>query len=73
MAAGDHGVGQRQAARSRVAVPEQGRVAGRAAQQRPVRLGIGKKSGAAKRDDPLPVGLAPSIEVPLISSIAWTV
>jgi hypothetical protein len=30
---------------------------GRAAQQHPVRLGIGKKSAAAKRDDLLPVGL----------------
>ena len=57
MTAGDHGVGQRQAARPRIAVLEQRRVPGRAAQQRPVRLGIGEKSGAAKRDDLLPVGL----------------
>ena len=57
MTAGDHGVGQRQAARPRIPVLEQGRVPGRAAQQRPVHLGIGKKSGAAKRDDLLPVGL----------------
>ena len=57
MTAGDHGVGQRQAARPRIAVLEQGRVRGRAAQQRPIRLGIGKESAAAKRDDLLPVGL----------------
>jgi hypothetical protein len=43
--------------RPRAAIVEQGRVRGRAAQQRPVRLGIGKKSAAAKRDDLLPVGL----------------
>ena len=57
MTAGDHGVGQRQAARPRIAVLEQGRVPGRAAQQRPVRLVIGKKSRLAKRDDLFPVGL----------------
>jgi hypothetical protein len=57
MTAGDHGVGKRQAARPRAAIVEQGRVRGRPAQQRPVRLGIRKKSAAAKRDDLLPVGL----------------
>src|ERR1700730_8088169 len=53
----DQGVSQRQAARPRLAVLEQGRVPGSAAQQRPVRLGIGKKSGAAKPDNLMPVGL----------------
>jgi hypothetical protein len=52
--AGDHGLGQRQRPRPRAAIVEQGRAPGRAAQQRPVRLGIGKKSGAAKHNDVLP-------------------
>jgi hypothetical protein len=74
MTVGDHGVGQRQAARPRATIVEQGRVPGRAAQQRPVRLGIGKKSGAAKRDDLLPVRLDDrDIDaVPLIRPIART-
>ena len=57
MTAGDHRVGQRQAARPRAAIVERRRRRNGAAQQCPVRLGIGKKSGAAKRDDLLPVGL----------------
>jgi hypothetical protein len=57
MTAGDHGVGQRQAARPRAAIVERCRLRDRAAQQCAIRLAVGKKSSAAKRDDLLPVGL----------------
>jgi hypothetical protein len=78
MTAGDHGVGQLHAARPRAAVLEQRRVRDRAAQQRPVHLGIGKNPVRPRVTISCPsvsmiAASTPSIEVPLIRPIARTV